>query len=826
MRYLSSVLCCVGLAQSALAQCTPDWDTGFGKTLATINKMVEFDDGTGPALYAIGEWANVGGSLTTGVAKLVDGRWEKVGLGLQSGFWIASDVRDMVVYDADGNGPGQPLLVVAGAISYLDEFFSPNPTGVMAWDGSTWQTLGTPYDTLSDIGTSLAVMDTPGGQTLYFGGFNNGNYSGQYGVFQWDGSTWSVVGNQFSPLQYGDFIYSLVVHNDGSGDALYAAGGFTTIDGVSGSRNVAKWNGSQWSKLGTGVTAPSALTKVATFDPDGAGPTPATLVVLDGASLRTWNGTTLSAQFPLSSTCTGTVISATYNDAANARLLIGGNSLCDGSGVVRVMAFDGVSVQDVFEPIRGDWVTYIGRNDLGSGDQLVVAGVMKGTVNAPDSLVAWDGAAFEPTLPAGGAGGNVTSLLAFDPDGPAPARLYAAGTGMNTIGAPEVELPMLGSYNGAAWSPEPGFAGLGFAGIGTLASGPFGGVGTMFASGGDGSSPARAGVARFDGSTWNLVGAAGDFRFISPFRASTIRSVVAINMGGSVGEQLFATGRFNEASGAEARGIARWNGASWEAIPTPPNQESFATFDFDVFGYRATDAGNDRLLAVYNNAPTTWTAALWDGTSWTETGVPSLRVFRLGSDLLSVNDTATYRLQGAVWTPVAPAPPVATFGMAALGSADPGDGRGELAYFTYAPATNFVGEQRLLTFDGATWTNEPVGSFSGLANAVARFDVNGETSVWFAGSFTGVGATPDDTDPYQLGGAVSSRGIARLYCPAPDCVADWDHSGGQPNSSDFLAYLNDYSAQDPAADLAPPGGNGVFDSSDFLAYLNAYSQGC
>ncbi|MDX9911693.1 MAG: carbohydrate-binding protein [Phycisphaerales bacterium] len=58
------------------------------------------------------------------------------------------------------------------------------------------------------------------------------------------------------------------------------------------------------------------------------------------------------------------------------------------------------------------------------------------------------------------------------------------------------------------------------------------------------------------------------------------------------------------------------------------------------------------------------------------------------------------------------------------------------------------------------------------------------------------------------------------------CPADWDASGGQPNSSDFLAYLNDWSAHAPRADLAPQGGDGAWDSSDFLAYLNVYAQGC
>lgn len=59
--------------------------------------------------------------------------------------------------------------------------------------------------------------------------------------------------------------------------------------------------------------------------------------------------------------------------------------------------------------------------------------------------------------------------------------------------------------------------------------------------------------------------------------------------------------------------------------------------------------------------------------------------------------------------------------------------------------------------------------------------------------------------------------------PAP---GDWDGSGGVPNSSDFLAYLNDFAAMDPRADLSPVGGDGLFNSTDFLAFLNLYALGC
>ena len=81
---------------------------------------------------------------------------------------------------------------------------------------------------------------------------------------------------------------------------------------------------------------------------------------------------------------------------------------------------------------------------------------------------------------------------------------------------------------------------------------------------------------------------------------------------------------------------------------------------------------------------------------------------------------------------------------------------------------------------------------------------------------TGVGGSSVlDMGAYEFAGTSS-----------PVCPGDWDGSGGAPDSSDFLAYLNDWSVQDPRADLAPPGGDGAWDSSDFLAYLNAYVAGC
>src|SRR6185436_6679524 len=86
-------------------------------------------------------------------------------------------------------------------------------------------------------------------------------------IAKWDGTSWSPLGSGMNGS-----VWALVEHDDGTGPALYAGGDFTTAGGVAANR-IARWNGASWSALGSGVagtTTPSVRALV--VHDDGSGP--------------------------------------------------------------------------------------------------------------------------------------------------------------------------------------------------------------------------------------------------------------------------------------------------------------------------------------------------------------------------------------------------------------------------------------------------------------------------------------------------------------------------------------------------------------------------
>jgi hypothetical protein len=90
---------------------------------------------------------------------------------------------------------------------------------------------------------TLTAYDDGGGPALYAGGSFTiaGGVAANY-IAKWNGSSWMPLGSGVSGSSCGEGggVSALMVYDDGGGPALYAGGGFTFAGGVAASR-IAKW---------------------------------------------------------------------------------------------------------------------------------------------------------------------------------------------------------------------------------------------------------------------------------------------------------------------------------------------------------------------------------------------------------------------------------------------------------------------------------------------------------------------------------------------------------------------------------------------------------
>jgi hypothetical protein len=337
-----------GYLDSCPLVCQPYWHTDISSNAgmdSTVNAMIVFDDGTGPALYAGGAFQNAGGVPANGVAKWDGVAWSPVGGGAGGG-----SVSTFAIYD-DGTGPGLYAggnFTSAGGVS---------ATGIARWDGHVWSPIaGTPMTVVSalavcDYGTgsqlcvisaggaagplyrfngsvwvsislpalpgcfinALASFDDGSGSRLYVGGEAYGDTAL---LAKWDGTVWTLY---YGPSPYG--IRCLTTHDDGSGPALYA--GWSHLYG--GGAVVAKFDGANFTSVGSPFPSVSSIYS---FDA-GTGPelfacgniTHVGYVLAQGVAH--WDGSTWSAlgagtNSPAYSLCP-------FDDGLGAAMYVGGS---------------------------------------------------------------------------------------------------------------------------------------------------------------------------------------------------------------------------------------------------------------------------------------------------------------------------------------------------------------------------------------------------------------------------------------------------------------------------------------------------------------------
>ncbi len=350
-------------------RCDPHWDTTMGTPgigEGYIASFLTYDDGAGSSLFAAGSFGLPAGSGAGNIAHWNGATWE--GLGGQLDNWAT----DMALFDGK--------LFVGG---YFNSGGGAAGSAKLAgWDGTTWTGIDAQLESWQSSVWALETFDDGSGEALYIGG----NYLNIAGIgvdhlAKWDGTEFSEVGGALGgavPL----LLKCFHVFDDGSGPALYAGGRFKTLGGVS-VNHIAKWNGTAWEALGTGLA--------------GAG-------VGVGAHAM-----------------------ATFDDGTGPALYVGGHSFTSAGGVpaTRIAKWDGTQWSALGDGFNGT-VDGLAVYDDGDGEALYAVGAFEASGSTPLSYIAkWDGAEWSAVV---GAGLNDNAFGAFTYDDGEMETLCVGGT--------------------------------------------------------------------------------------------------------------------------------------------------------------------------------------------------------------------------------------------------------------------------------------------------------------------------------------------------------------------------------------------------------------
>lgn len=308
-------------------------------------------------------------------------------------------------WDPDGAGPLPSRLVVGGRFEVAGW-----PTGVPArnvamWDGQTWSAMGAGLSgNPGFMGVNaLAVYN---GELYAGGAFTGSGAQPIVGVARWDGSAWRPLGSGISGLPAGWNVISVQALEVYNGE-LVVAGGFVMAGGrtVNG---IARWNGTDWnpSSMGGVVELDSYISTLGVYNGElYAGGSFARIGGVLVNSIGRWNG---SQWRPVGSGIDPVDRVGIWTSAASVRALAVHNGV--------------LHVGGAFSTVGG----------------LAAAG-----------LAAWDGASWSVPIPGVQYTGEVSVRRQIDTMLSRQGRLIVGGIFDRAGG---VAANCVASWNGSAWS--------------------------------------------------------------------------------------------------------------------------------------------------------------------------------------------------------------------------------------------------------------------------------------------------------------------------------------------------------------------------------------
>jgi hypothetical protein len=268
------------------------WNDVGGGTMggASSANRVQAIAGYGSDVYVGGRFTNVGGINVSNIAHWDGGNWWNMGVGCDSGVRVLAASGGVVYAGGDfTNVIDGPFYFVANHVAMWDGFnwytlgSGVNPNGnvnaiavsggnvyiggtftnasgatanrIAMWNGSSWSSLGIgAQNGLNGTVQAIALN----GSDVYVGGtFTNAGTSVVRGIAKWDGANWSGLGSGVTNGTSTAEVQALAFGGDGK---LYCTGRFTNISGVAAS-SIARWDGTKWEALGSGLFADFAINR-------------------------------------------------------------------------------------------------------------------------------------------------------------------------------------------------------------------------------------------------------------------------------------------------------------------------------------------------------------------------------------------------------------------------------------------------------------------------------------------------------------------------------------------------------------------------------------
>lgn len=192
-------------------------------------------------VYAGGNFTRAGGAVANGVAKWNGTAWSSLGTGAANG----TNSEGVATLALAGNGD----VYVGGTFTQAGGVAA---NGIAKWNGTVWSSLGAGLTNgSSGYGYVLALAVAGNGDVYAAGDFTRAGGAVANGVAKWNGATWSSLGTgAANGVSNYSKIYALALATNGD---VYVSGDFT-LAGATAANGVAKWNGTVWSNLGAGAS--------------------------------------------------------------------------------------------------------------------------------------------------------------------------------------------------------------------------------------------------------------------------------------------------------------------------------------------------------------------------------------------------------------------------------------------------------------------------------------------------------------------------------------------------------------------------------------------